>query len=60
MRTNSLGQRRPELLDPAQDRSAADVNAAIREDASDPLGRGAQLQVIPNSRQDDITREAMT
>ena len=31
----------PELLDPAQDRPPADVNASICEDASDAFGCGA-------------------
>ena len=53
-------QRRPELLDPTQDRPSAHVNASIREDAGDAFGRGSQLQVIANSEQDDVTREAMT
>jgi hypothetical protein len=57
---DGIGQCRSELLDPAQDRSAADVNAAIGEDASDAFGCRTKLQVIANSEQDDVTREAMT
>jgi hypothetical protein len=52
-------QRRSELLDPAQDCSTAHVNAAIGEHAGDAFGRGTQLQVVANSEQDDVTREAM-
>ncbi len=60
MLTNSLRQGWIELLDPAQDSSAAHVNASIREDAGDAFGRGTQLEVLPNSEQDDLTREGMT
>jgi hypothetical protein len=55
-----LGQGRPELLDPAQDRATTHVDASIRQDASDTFGRGTQLQVVPNGEQDDLTWEAMT
>jgi hypothetical protein len=59
MLADSIGQRRSELLDPAQDRSAAHVDASIDEDAGDALGRGTQLQVVADGEQDDVTREAM-
>ncbi len=55
-----FGQGRPQLLNPAQDRPAPDVNPLIREDASDPLGRDTQLKVVADSEQDDVAREAMT
>jgi hypothetical protein len=48
------------LLDPAQDRPAAHVNASIRENGGDALGGCTQSQVIRDGEQDDVTREAMT
>jgi hypothetical protein len=60
MLAHGSDQRRPELLDPAEDRPAAHVNASIRKHAGDTFGRGTQLEVVPNSEQDDVTREAMT
>jgi hypothetical protein len=60
MLADGAGQRRSELLDPAQDRSAAHVDASIGEYTGDAFGRGAQLQVVPNSKQHDVRREAMT
>jgi hypothetical protein len=60
MLADGAGQRRSELLDPAQDRSAAHVDASIGEHAGDAFGRGTQLQIVPNGKQDDVTREAMT
>jgi len=60
MLADDIGQRRSELLDPAQDRSAAHVDASIGQDAGDAFGGGAQLQVVANSKQDDVTWEAMT
>jgi hypothetical protein len=50
----------PKLLDPAQDRSAAHVDPPIGKHAGDAFGSGTQLQVVPNSEQDDVTRETMT
>jgi len=60
MLTNSPRQGWPELLDPSQDRPPTDIDTTIREDASDALGCGTQLEVVPNSEQDDVRREAMT
>ena len=59
MLADGIGQRRPELLDPAQDRPPADVDAAISQNAGNALGRGVQLQVVADGQQDDVTREAM-
>ena len=50
-------QRSPELLDPAQDRPTAHVDAAIGKHASDAFGSSTQLQVVANSEH-DVTREA--
>jgi hypothetical protein len=55
----SVDKAGPNLLDPAQDRASADVDAAVGQDAGDTLGRGAQLEVITDGQQNDITREAM-
>ena len=52
-------QRRSELLNPAEDRPPADVDPPVGKDAGDAFGRGTQLQVVPDSQQDDIQREAM-
>jgi hypothetical protein len=50
-------------LESAEQERAANIAAAhhaglsvrqIGADASDPLGRGTQLQVVPNSQQDDV------
>jgi hypothetical protein len=60
MLAHGSGQGRPELLDLAQDRPAAHVNASIREHAGDTFSCGTQLEVVPNSEQDDVTRETMT
>src|SRR4051812_3663749 len=43
--TDLIGQRRPELLGPTQDRPAAHVDAPVGQNASDALSSGAQLQV---------------
>jgi hypothetical protein len=53
-------QGRAEFLNPAQDGSAADFDTAIRQQAGDAFGRSAELQVVANGEQDDVTREAMT
>jgi hypothetical protein len=50
--------RRPR--DPTQDCSAAHINPAIGQDAGNAFGRGTQLQVVLNSEQNDVMREAMT
>jgi len=60
MPPNFFGQGWTELLDPPQDRPTADVDTPVSEDTSDAFGRSTQLQVIANSEQDDVTREAMT
>jgi hypothetical protein len=60
MLADGISQRRPELLDPTQDRSAADVNAPVGQDTGDALGGGTQLEVVPHSQQDDVPRKAMT
>ena len=59
MLADGIGKSRPELLDPAQDRPTAYVNASIGEDASDAFGCGTQLEVIADGEQDDVAREAM-
>jgi hypothetical protein len=38
---------------------AADVDAAVGQDARAALGRGAKLQVVADGPQDDVAREAM-
>jgi len=48
------------LLDPAQDRSGAHVDASIGQDTGDAFSGGAQLQVIPDGEQDNVTWNAMT
>ena len=59
MPTDLVGQRRPELLDPAQDRPRAHVDAAVGQNAGDAFGRSAELQVVPDGQQNDVTWEAM-
>ena len=59
MPTHCVRQRRAELMDPAQDRPSAQVDPAIGQHASDTFGRGAHLQVLPDSEQDDVAWEAM-
>jgi hypothetical protein len=49
----------PELLDPAQDRPAAHIDATVSQDASDAFSRSAQLQVVADGQQNDVAREAM-
>jgi hypothetical protein len=56
---NCVGKGRTELLDPAQDRPPAHVNASIRKHAGDAFGCSTQLQVVPHCQQDDVTRESM-
>jgi hypothetical protein len=46
-------------LDPAQDGASADVDTAIGQQASNALGGGTQLQVVPDGEQDDIAWDAM-
>ena len=46
MPTNSLRQGWSELLDPAQDGSAADVDSMVGEHTGDAFGRGTQLELI--------------
>jgi hypothetical protein len=57
--TDLIGQSGPELLDPTENGSPAHVDVAISQDAGNALGRGAQLQVVAERQQDDVTREAM-
>src|SRR5207253_10713793 len=57
--TDLRGQSWPELLDPAQNSPSADVDATVSQNVSDAFGRGAQLQVVADGQQDDVTREAM-
>jgi L-serine deaminase len=59
MTPNFFGQGWTELLNPAQDRPPAHVNASIREPAGDAFSRSTQLQVVPDGEQDDVVREAM-
>ena len=53
------GQGRPERLDPAQARAAADVDAAVSQDASATFGGGAQLEGVADREQNDVPRKAM-
>ena len=50
----------PELLNRVVDRPAAHVDAAVGQDACDTLGCGAELQVVADRQQDDVTRKPMT
>jgi hypothetical protein len=59
MTPNFFGQGWPELLNPAQDRPPAHVNASIRCHTGDAFGRSTHLQVVPDSEGDDVAREAM-
>jgi len=44
MPADGIGQGRPELLDPAQNRPPADVDAAIGEHAGDAFGSSSGLR----------------
>jgi hypothetical protein len=43
MPADGIGQGRPELLDPAQNRPPADVDPPVGQYASDAFSRGTQL-----------------
>jgi hypothetical protein len=57
--TDLFGQSRAELLDPAQDRPATHVDAAVGQDAGNAFGGGTQLQVVADGQQDHVARETM-
>jgi hypothetical protein len=60
MTPNFFGKGWAEFLNPAQDRPPADVDPPVGQNAGDAFSRRTQLQVIPDSEQDDVTWEAMT
>src|SRR5579859_1336606 len=55
-----LRQRWAELLDPAQDRPPARVDATVGQDAGDTFGRSAKLQVVADRQQNDVTWKPVT
>jgi hypothetical protein len=59
MTPHFFGQCWTELLNPAQDRPPADVDPPVGQHASDTFGGSTQLQVVPDSEQDDLTWKAM-